>query len=77
MDVMPNIWLMSFLKSMRITQGQLVRGANLSSETRLSRIINGVVEPRDDEMEKICAFLGVQRKDIFKQSKHQKGDQKP
>jgi transcriptional regulator with XRE-family HTH domain len=41
----------------RIIQCEFARDVNLASEARLSRIINGLVEPTQEEIQKICRAL--------------------
>jgi hypothetical protein len=53
-----NVKLISALDSVGWTQGELVRRANLKSETWLSRVINGYEEPNDFEKLKIANALG-------------------
>lgn len=45
-------------------QSDLVREAGLSSETRLSRIIHYLVNPKDQEVESICKLLDLKPCDI-------------
>lgn len=51
--------LLRAIKEAGLTQGALVRKANLQSETRLSRIINGLAEPTKTEMNAISIALNA------------------
>jgi transcriptional regulator with XRE-family HTH domain len=52
-----NFRLLEALWDKRITQCELIKSAGLSSEARLSRIINRHVEPTVQELAKISAVL--------------------
>lgn len=59
-----NFRLLEAIKRAGLTQGELVRGAPLRSETRLSRIIHGYSTPTDDEISRICKVLNKTPKEL-------------
>ncbi len=53
----PNFLLANEIRKLRMTQAELVRLAGISSEARMSRIINGYEVPRSEEVKSICSIL--------------------
>lgn len=53
------------IKRRRILQVDLVKQANLASEARLSRILNGRVEATEAELKSIYEALGIDKYSIF------------
>ena len=59
-----NYLIIQAISEKRITQAELVRQAQLSSETRLSRIIHYLVEPTNTEIESLCTLLNLKRSEV-------------
>lgn len=70
-----NFKLIKAIWEKRLSQALLVQQASLGSEARLSRIINGFVEPSRDEVQRICTLLEVTPSEVgFKQSKERRAE---
>lgn len=67
--MIPNFKLANAIRLSRKTQAEVVRLAGLSSESRLSRIINGYETPREAEVEAICGVLNHTPDDLGFQTK--------
>jgi DNA-binding Xre family transcriptional regulator len=59
-----NFKILKKLAEKGLRQSDLVRKAELSSETRLSRIIHYLVNPKDEEVDRICRHLDLKPTDI-------------
>lgn len=53
----PNFKLANAIWKRGLTQAKLVRMAGISSESRLSRIINGYERAKPEEIQSICKVL--------------------
>ena len=62
-ETKPNIPLAVVLREKGISQGQLARNCGLS-ETKLSRIINGLDVPKTEEIERISKALNMNPKSL-------------
>jgi transcriptional regulator with XRE-family HTH domain len=54
-----NFKLLEAILAKGLRQADLVQKAGLGSESRLSRIVNFLVLPTDDEVKRICEVLEV------------------
>lgn len=59
-----NLALIVYLKQINRTQRWLLAKAKIKSESRLSRIINGHIAPKDTEVARICSALKVTQAEI-------------
>jgi transcriptional regulator with XRE-family HTH domain len=54
-----NFALLRLLKEKRLRQAELTHLAMISNESRLSRIVNGFIQPKPEELKRMAKVLGV------------------
>lgn len=59
-----NFKIVEALLNHNLRQADLVKMASLTSEARLSRIINYLTEPTNEEAERICKILDLKLSDL-------------
>lgn len=59
-----NFYLVMLMHEKGLNQADLTQVAKISSESRLSRIINGRVIPREDELKRICDALACKLEEL-------------
>jgi transcriptional regulator with XRE-family HTH domain len=59
-----NYAIIKAISEKRLTQAQLARMADISSEARLSRIIHYLAEPKMEEINRLSNILGLSEEEI-------------
>ena len=59
-----NYLILKAIAEKRITQAEVTRQAEISSEARLSRIIHYITIPTEEEVLRICKILNLEADDI-------------
>ena len=59
-----NFKLQQLITERRMSQAEVAKLANISSESRLSRLINLLIEPQTKELESLSVVLNVKIEDL-------------
>lgn len=59
-----NFKLLAKIYEKGLNQSDFAQRIKIGSESKLSRLINGRIQPTDEEVEKICEFLKCPKEDI-------------